>query len=135
MTASPGDTVEVHYTGTLDNGSLFDTSEGRGPLEFTVGSGELISGFDRAVVGMEVGDTRTVRIEPEDAYGAYSEDAVLEVDVEALPDGADVGDRLRASDGSVVAVAAIGDDTATLDLNHPLAGQPLNFEITLVSVD
>ena len=120
--------------GTLDDGTQFDSSEGRDPLSFTVGSGQVIGGFDEAVTGMTIGDSKTVRIPPEEAYGLRDDSAVVEVPITDLPDGVQAGDRLQASDGSVVEVASIEDGQATIDFNHPLAGQALTFEITLVSV-
>ncbi|HSG78169.1 MAG TPA: FKBP-type peptidyl-prolyl cis-trans isomerase [Acidimicrobiia bacterium] len=134
VTADAGDLVAVHYTGTLDDGSQFDSSIGRPPLEFTVGSGQVIAGFDNAVTGMSIGETVTVRIPAEDAYGPYLEEAVFEVASGELPEGAEVGDRLQASDGSILRILKIDDGIVTVDLNHELAGQALTFEITLVSV-
>ncbi len=139
-TASSGDTVHVHYTGRLDDGTVFDSSEGRDPLAFTVGSGQVVPGFDEAVAGMQVGDSKTVRIGPGDAYGERREDLILDVPTEQLPEGLDpeVGMELglRGQDGQTmpVRVAAIGEQAITLDANHPLAGQALTFDVTLVSI-
>jgi peptidylprolyl isomerase len=134
VTADAGDLVAVHYTGTLDDGSQFDSSAGGSPLKFTVGSGQVIAGFDDAVTGMSIGETRTVRIPAEDAYGPYIEEAVFEVASSELPEGVGVGDRLQASDGSIVKITKIENGVVTVDLNHELAGEALTFEITLVSV-
>jgi peptidylprolyl isomerase len=138
--AKAGDTVKIHYTGTLDDGSEFDSSSGRDPLEFTVGSGQVIPGFDKAVEGMAVGDQKKVRIEAEDAYGERSDQMIQEVPKSALPDDLEpkegMGLQARGQDGRVInlTVTEVGDDSITVDGNHPLAGKPLNFDIELVSI-
>jgi peptidylprolyl isomerase len=138
--AKAGDTVKIHYTGTLDDGSQFDSSSGRDPLEFTVGSGQVIPGFDKAVEGMAVGDQKKVRIEAEDAYGERSDQMIQEVPKSALPDDLEpeegMGLQARGQDGRVInlTVTEVGDETITVDGNHPLAGKPLNFDIELVSI-
>ena len=138
--AKTGDTVKIHYTGTLDDGSEFDSSSGRDPLEFTVGSGQVIPGFDKAVEGMAVGDQKQVRIEAEDAYGERSDQMIQEVPKSALPDDLEpkegMGLQARGQDGRVInlTVTEVGDDSITVDGNHPLAGKPLNFDIELVSI-
>ncbi len=138
--AKSGDTVKIHYTGTLDDGTQFDSSAGRDPLEFQLGGGQVIPGFDQAVEGMTVGDNKTVRIEPDEAYGQRHEQLVQEVPRTALPDDLtpEVGMALQASDPdgqiSHFVVTAVSDDTLTLDANHPLAGQTLNFSLELVSI-
>jgi peptidylprolyl isomerase len=138
--ATHGDTVHVHYTGRLEDGTVFDSSEGRDPLSFTVGGGQVIPGFDEAVAGMAPGDSKTVRLEPDDAYGDRRDDLVLEVEREHLPDGLEprVGMELalRGEDGRQlpVIVADVRDDAIVLDANHPLAGEPLTFDLTVVSV-
>jgi len=132
--AGEGDTVVVDYRGTLDDGSEFDSSAGKDPLTFEVGGGRVIEGFDAAVRGMAVGETKTVRIEAADAYGEYDPERVVEVPLSDLPSGVEAGDQLMSDQGMVVTVAEVLDDTAVLDLNHSLAGQALTFEITLVSI-
>lgn len=138
--AKTGDTVTVEYTGTLEDGTVFDSSEGREPLTFTLGGGDLIPGFEKAVLGMTPGETRTATLSPQEAYGERSEEMVFEVGRTQLPDDVvpEVGDRLEAKDpeGNTfrVSVAAVQDDTVTLDANHPLAGRDLTFEIQLVSI-
>jgi peptidylprolyl isomerase len=138
--AKAGDTVKIHYTGTLDDGSEFDSSSGRDPLEFTVGSGQVIPGFDKAVEGMAVGDQKKVRIEAEDAYGEPSDQMIQEVPKSALPDDLEpregMGLQARGQDGRVInlTVTEVGDETITVDGNHPLAGKPLTFDIELVSI-
>ena len=138
--ASTGDTVRVHYTGKLDDGSQFDSSAGREPLEFAIGSGQVIPGFDAAVAGMNVGESRSVRIPAEDAYGARQDELISEVPRSALPADLEptVGMPLQAQgpDGRVMRlmVVAVADESFTVDGNHPLAGQALNFDIELVEI-
>jgi peptidylprolyl isomerase len=138
--AKSGDTVKIHYTGTLDDGSQFDSSAGRDPLEFEVGSGQVIPGFDKAVEGMAVGDSKNVRIEPGDAYGQRHEQLVQEVDRSLLPDDLDPreGMTLQSSgpEGQTMQlmVTAVAEETITVDANHPLAGQALSFDIELVEI-
>lgn len=140
MAPVSGDTVRVHYTGTLSDGSTFDSSEGRDPLEFVVGSGQVIPGFDAAVSDLEVGDTATVTIVAADAYGEHSDEGLQTFPRDAFPPDADpeVGwaVELSAPDGQRVpaTVAEVTDESITLDFNHPLAGEDLTFEITLVEV-
>ena len=133
--AASGDLVETHYTGTLDDGSQFDSSVNRDPLSFTIDDGRMIKGYNDAVIGMAVGDTKTITLPPEEAYGPYLEDAIIEVPLTDLPEGVVVGDELVSPAGSTVVVLAVGDEFATIDANHPLAGQNLTFEITLVSIE
>lgn len=132
-TAADGDTVSVHYTGTLDDGSQFDSSAGRDPLEFEVGSGQVISGFDQAVRGLSVGESRTVRMEAADAYGEVREDLVVQVPADRAPDGLTVGDQVAAG-GMPATVVAMDDETVTIDANHQLAGKALTFDVELVSI-
>ncbi len=138
--AKSGDTVKIHYTGTLDDGTEFDSSAGREPLEFEVGGGQVIPGFDKAVEGMAVGDSKSVRIEAEEAYGPRHDQLVQEVDRSLLPEDLDPkeGMALQSSspDGQVTQfmVTAVSDDTITVDANHPLAGQALSFDIELVDI-
>ena len=136
--ATTGDTVHIHYTGTLADGSEFDASRGREPLAFTLGAGQVVPGFDRAVAGMAEGETKTVTIPAGEAYGEHDAENALVVPADQLPPGAAVGDRLALGtpDGGQVAVTvtAIDTDGATLDANHDLAGKALTFEITLVRI-
>ena len=140
MPASQGDTVRVHYTGTLTDGTQFDSSAGREPLEFTLGSGQVIPGFDAGVTGMEPGESKTVMILAADAYGPRRPEMVLEVGHEQFPDDMvpEVGQQLQLSqpDGQavVVTVTEVTDDGVLLDANHPLAGEDLRFELTLDSI-
>ncbi|MCB1859399.1 MAG: peptidylprolyl isomerase [Gammaproteobacteria bacterium] len=138
--AKSGDTVKIHYTGTLEDGTQFDSSAGRDPLEFTLGSGQVIAGFDKAVQGMLVGDKKSVNIPSEDAYGPRHEQMIHEVPKSALPDGLEPtqGMALQAQspDGQVVNLTVVGvaEDSITVDGNHPLAGKDLNFDIELVAI-
>ena len=138
--AKNGDTVKVHYTGKLNDGTVFDSSEGREPLEFVVGTGEIIPGFEEAVIGMNEGETKTVTIPADKAYGPHNDELVLVVGREQVPPDLKVkiGDLLQVTlpDGHRVdvTVTALNDEAVTLDANHPLAGQDLTFEIELVSI-
>ncbi len=138
--AKAGDTVKVHYTGKLTDGTEFDSSKNQEPLEFKVGAGEVIPGFEQAVVGMNQGETKTATIPADDAYGQYDDELLLEVDRDQFPANItpEVGQRLqlRQSDGEVFTaiVTEVADETVTLDANHPLAGQDLTFEISLVEI-
>ena len=138
--AKAGDTVKIHYTGKLSDGTQFDSSAGRDPLEFALGSGQVIPGFDKAVDGMSVGESKSVTIAAEDAYGQKQEQLVQDVPKSALPDDLEpqVGMQLqsRSPDGQTLplVVTAVGEDTITVDGNHPLAGHELNFEIELVAI-
>lgn len=135
-----GDTVKVHYTGTLENGEVFDTSENREPMEFTLGQGQLIPGFEKAVTGLTVGDSTTVDIPSKEAYGEVREDLIISVPKAQLPDDIEpeVGMQLQVNqpDGQPVPVRVteIGDENLILDANHPLAGQDLSFKIEVVDV-
>ena len=135
-----GDTVKVHYHGKLTDGSTFDSSEGREPLEFTVGSGQVIKGFDDAVLLMVIGDKKTVNISVGNAYGERSDDMMMEYPKSDFPADMipEVGMELHMSDnqGNVfpVVIAEVHENTVVLDGNHPLAGEDLVFEIELVSI-
>ena len=138
--AKSGDTVKIHYTGTLDDGTEFDSSAGREPLEFSLGSGQVIAGFDDAVDGMAVGDSKTVTIPPAEAYGDRYEKLLQQVPKTSLPDDMklEVGMQLQSQDpdGQPMSfvIADVSDETITVDANHPLAGQALTFAIELVEI-
>ena len=133
--ATSGDTVRVHYTGTLDDGSEFDSSAGREPIEFTLGSGQVIPGFDNAVTGMATGDTKTVTMQADDAYGQANPDLVQVVDRDRVPPDIDLKVGMLLSAGSQrLQVTAFDDDSVTLDANHPLAGKALTFALELVAI-
>ncbi|MDR0339393.1 MAG: peptidylprolyl isomerase [Desulfovibrio sp.] len=139
MAAKRGDTVFVHYTGKLDDGTEFDSSEGREPLEFVIGGGAIIPGFETAVEGKDAGDKVTVSIPPEQAYGMPNDEMVLIVPRSEVPDHIEpeVGMLLQIAleEGELdVAVSRVTDDEVELDGNHPLAGKTLNFDIEIVDV-
>lgn len=135
-----GDTVKVHYSGTLEDGTVFDASTGREPLEFTVGEGKIIPGFESAVTGLAVGEKTTTEIPADQAYGPHMQEAVLQVPKAQLPPdlNPEVGQQLQMQrqDGQPVPVRVteVGDETVTIDANHPLAGKDLKFEIEVVEV-
>jgi peptidylprolyl isomerase len=135
-----GDTVNVHYHGKLTDGSTFDSSEGRDPLQFTVGSGQVIKGFDDALIDMKIGEKKTVNIPVDQAYGQRSDNMMMEYPKSDFPADMqpEVGLELHMSDnaGNVfpVVIAEVQDEVVILDANHPLAGQDLIFEIELVSI-
>ncbi|UWQ13776.1 peptidylprolyl isomerase [Aliiroseovarius sp. M344] len=135
-----GATVRIHYTGSLEDGTIFDSSEGRDPLEFTVGSGMIIPGLDKALPGMAVGEQKKVTIAPEEAYGPRQEEALLEVPRSDIPAEIplEVGLQLQMTGQQgqpvPVTVTEMTDDSVTLDANHALAGQTLIFDFEVVSV-
>lgn len=129
-----GDRVGVHYTGTLDNGEQFDSSIGRSPLAFVVGSGQVIVGFDDAVRGLRVGESRTLRIPPDRAYGEVDPTLILDFPIEQAPEGIAVGDEVALGNGVPAVVTAVTETTVTVDANHRLAGQALTFEVELVEL-
>ncbi|AKB82237.1 FKBP-type peptidyl-prolyl cis-trans isomerase SlyD [Methanosarcina barkeri 3] len=149
-----GDTVKVDYTGKLEDGTVFDTSredvakqagiyvEGReyAPLTFVVGSGQVIQGFDEGVIGMKVGEEKTLKIPPEEAYGEYDKAKILAVPIEELnltnrSEIPEVGQSLRDINGNQYKVTAVNDTHITLDVNHELAGKTLTFDIKLISIE
>jgi len=135
-----GDKVKVHYHGKLTSGETFDTSSGREPLEFEVGSGSVIKGFDEGVAGMEVGEKKTINIAADDAYGPRSEDMMIEFPKDRFPNDMKIeeGMQLMMGNGSgqniPVIVTEIKDSSVILDANHPLAGEDLVFDIELVEI-
>ena len=138
--AEKGNTVQVEYTGKLTDGTVFDSSVGQDPLEFTVGAGQMIAGFDRAVLGMKVGESKTVTIPAADAYGPSRADLITIINLTELPEGLTptVGQQLQGvrQDGSIATytITAVTNTTATVDANSPLAGKDLVFEIKLISI-
>jgi len=139
--AKDGDTVKVHYTGKLEDGSVFDFSADGDPLEFTIGEGRIILGFEEAVKGMEAGESKTVNISPEDAYGAYQEELVVMIERKEFPPHLEpeAGQELQISQPNgataVVTVVEVTDSVVKIDANHPLAGKDLTFDIELVAID
>jgi peptidylprolyl isomerase len=135
-----GDTVKVHYTGKLENGDVFDSSREKEPFEFTVGNKAVIPGFEKGVVGMGVGDTKTIEIPPEEAYGTKQDELVVVVNKSEFPDDItpSVGQRLqiKQQDGNpvVVTITDLTEDSITLDANHPLAGYTLFFDVEVVDI-
>jgi peptidylprolyl isomerase len=135
-----GDTVKVHYTGTLKDGTVFDSSVEREPLEFTLGEGQLIAGFEDAVIGKAPGESVKVDIPPEKAYGPYHQEVVMEVPRDQLPPdlNPEEGQQLQLTQDNgqvfVVRVSEVSEDSVTLDGNHPLAGQELTFDIEVLDI-
>lgn len=138
--AKRGDTVTIHYTGTLEDGSVFDSSDDSEPISFTLGAGEVIPGFEDAVLGMSVGDKKTATIEAEQAYGEQHDALIMRVDRSEMPPETEVevGDVLQVglADGetATMVVTEMDAETVTLDANHPLAGKALTFALELVSI-
>jgi FKBP-type peptidyl-prolyl cis-trans isomerase 2 len=138
--AKKGDVVKVHYKGKLNSGEQFDSSEGREPLEFTVGAGQMITGFDQAIPGMVVGEKKTVIIAPENAYGEKNEDAIIEFPMSNIPaemtlePGMKLQLRNEAGQPIPVIVIEMKEDIVILDANHELAGKELIFDIELVEI-
>ncbi len=128
-----GDTVSVTYTGTLDDGTKFDSNVGGAPLSFKVGAGQMIAGFDRAVVGMKVGETKKVHLDAKDAYGDRRTDLVMSFPAAQAPAGLKVGQRVSLGNGTAV-VTEVSATSVTVDANPEFAGKPLNFEILILSV-
>jgi peptidylprolyl isomerase len=138
--AQRGDTVQVHYTGKLTNGTTFDSSQDRDPLEFTLGEGEIIPGFEQAVMGMQPGESKTETIAADQAYGPHRTELLMTVERQEFPEDLQphVGQRLQMTqtngDAVPVVVTNVSISQVTLDANHPLAGQDLVFDITLVAI-
>ena len=138
--AKQGDRVNVHYTGKLEDGTVFDTSVGSEPLQFTIGEGEVIQAFEKAVVGMNPGELKTIKIIANEAYGLHREELMMVVDRVGFPANfqLEVGQHLqiRQEDGNLffVTVADVSAANVTLDANHPLAGKDLTFDMQLVGV-
>jgi len=135
-----GQKVKIHYTGTLDDGNQFDSSAGRDPLEFEMGAGMVIPGFEAGVKDMAVGEKKSIQIPATEAYGEKREEMVMEFDRAQLPEGLDpevgMGLQMQGPEGQPIPVqiTAVAESTITIDANHPLAGQNLNFELELVEV-
>lgn len=135
-----GKKVKIHYTGTLDDGTKFDSSAGRDPLEFEMGAGMVIPGFEKGVADMDVGEKKSIHIPAEEAYGERREDLVMQFERSQLPDGLEpqvgMGLQMQGPQGQPVPVTVteVADDNITIDANHQLAGQNLNFELELVEV-
>jgi len=134
------DIVKVHYTGKLDNGQVFDTSSNREPLEFKIGEGKLIPGFENGVIGMNLNDSKTVKIPFAEAYGEKKPELMIEVDRKQLPEelkpevGMELVSKSQEGQEQIVKIAEVKDETVVVDANHPLAGENLTFEIELVEI-
>jgi peptidylprolyl isomerase len=133
-----GDTISVNYTGKLENGEVFDTSEGREPITFTVGAGQLIKGFDDAVIGMKEGDTKSITVTPEEGYGEHRKELVIDMPKTNIPADMDLSIGLpvnlidQSGNPIPAVVTEILDDVVKMDVNHPLAGRTLVFDIEIV---
>jgi len=138
--AKAGDTVKVHYTGKLGDGTVFDTSANREPLEFTIGGGKIIQGFEEAVVGMSPEDEKTIHLSPEKGYGPHRDEMVVEVERTQFPSHIEpeIGKRLQIQQSGeqhiIVEITGVSESKVTLDANHPLAGHDLIFDIELVEI-
>jgi len=138
--AKNGDTVTVHYTGKLEDGTVFDSSVDRDPLQFTLGEGLLIPGFEQAVLGMNPGESKTAEVSADQAYGAHREEMVVEIDRQEFPPHfqPEVGQQLQIpqADGRItrLVVTDVSEQNVTLDANHPLAGRDLSFDIHLLEI-
>ena len=138
--AKDGDTVKVHYTGKFEDGTVFDSTDGRDPLEFTLGNGQLIAGFEKALIGMNPGESKTSNIPQDEAYGPRNEEMKQVVERNQLPPDLDpqVGMQLQVKTPEdqtlIVSIAEVSDTHVTLDANHPLAGKDLSFDIQLVEI-
>jgi FKBP-type peptidyl-prolyl cis-trans isomerase SlpA len=141
MKVKANDKVKVHYKGSLSDGVMFDSSEGRDPLEFTIGSGQIIPGFENGVIGMQVDESKTLNIPAAEAYGQPKAELILEVPKSQLPPeiNPEIGLQLMSQtpDGqqTPLLVTEVKEDSIIVDANHPLAGKDLTFEITLVSIN
>ena len=144
MKVKKGNKIKVNYTGTLDDGEVFDSSDHEGhshPLEFEVGSGQVIKGFDDAVVGMELNEEKIVHIEAKEAYGEKNEKLIMKISRDKLPKdqepkkGMTLGMRTKEGKEAYARIVDINHDKITLDLNHPLAGKNLNFKLKIISID
>ncbi len=135
-----GDTIKIHYTAKLKDGDVFESSRGHVPFQFKVGEGSVIPGLEKAVIGMKVGETKTVEVSPEDGFGPRHEELVFRVDKKSIPQDIDpfIGQNLQMQhpDGGIVnlTVTDINEDTVTLDANHPLAGNMIIFDLELVEI-
>ncbi len=139
-TAKKGDLVFVHYTGKFDSGEVFDSSTDGSPLYFILGEGDIIEGFDKAVIGMAIGEKKTVKISPAQGYGEYSEERVISTDRKNFGEGFEpevdqqLALQLENGERAIATIVDFDDNSVTLDMNHPLAGENLNFDLELVDI-
>ena len=135
----PGDKVKIHYTGTLNDGSVFDSSDGRDPLEFTIGENQVIKGFEDGVKDMKLNQEKTIKIKPEEAYGEKNEQLIISVPRDKFPENIEAGGRLvlKDPDGQHIPafVSEVKENAVVIDLNHPLAGKELTFKIKVVAIN
>ncbi|MBN1956980.1 MAG: peptidylprolyl isomerase [Desulfuromonadales bacterium] len=135
-----GNKIKLHYTGTFDDGEVFDSSRDAEPFEFEVGAGQVIPGFDHAVIGMKVGETKQIRLEEDEAYGPYNQEMVFDADPDQFEEGLspEVGQQFQTQleDGTplILTVQSVADGKIVLDANHPMAGKVLNFDLELVEI-
>ncbi len=138
--AKIGDRVKVHYTGTLEDGTVFDTSQGSGPIEFVIGNGDIIPGFEHAIIGMEVGEKKAFQLPPEECYGPHLDELVISIPISEVPPhiSPEPGMELLLQAGEEapipVVITEVTEDAVVLDANHPLAGKTLSFEVELVEI-
>ena len=138
--AKAGDTVKIHFTGKMEDETVVETSQDRGPLEFKIGEGDVISGLEQGIIGMQVGDKKTLTISPQEAFGLPREELMVDLNKDDLPEGikpaVGVYLNIQASDGQTfkVKVVDVKEDTITLDANHPLAGVTLIFDVELIEI-
>lgn len=138
--AKSGDRVKVHYTGKLDDGTVFDSSQGKAPLEFTLGNGQVIPGFETGIIGMQVGETKAIHIPVDQAYGPYKDEYLAMIPLSQFPAdivpkvGEPLSIKVETGDVISVMIKSIEGDQVILDANHPLAGKNLNFDLTLESI-
>ncbi|MFL2640018.1 MAG: peptidylprolyl isomerase [Dehalococcoidia bacterium] len=130
-----GDTVWVHYVGTLESGEEFDNSRERSPFSFTLGQGQVIEGFETGVLGLSTGQTVKITLEPEKAYGPYNSDLVFQYPITGAPEGISIGDEVVLDNGSRARIISITDEIVEIDANHPLAGKVLIFEIEVMAIE
>ncbi|PLX97340.1 MAG: peptidylprolyl isomerase [Desulfuromonas sp.] len=137
---TPGDRIKLHYTGTFDDGEVFDSSRNADPFEFEAGAGQVIPGFDKAVLGMQVGETKKIRLEEDEAYGPYNEEMVINASPDQFETGLtpEVGQQFQTQleDGTpmILTVKAVDENAIVLDANHPMAGKALNFDLELMAI-
>ncbi len=139
--AKNGDTVKVHYTGRLDDGTIFDSSEGKAPLQFTIGEGRLMQTFEEGVIGLTEGESKKIQVAAQEAYGLRQDKLVATIPFEAMPEGLnpEVGMRLQMRTPEdqliVLRIVEVSENDITVDANHELAGKDLNFEVELVEIE
>ena len=136
---NPGDKIKIHYTGTLNDGTVFDSSDGREPLEFTIGANQVIAGFENGVKDMKLNQEKIIKIKPQDAYGEKNEQLIVSIPREKLPPEIEVDGKLilKGPQGQNIpaVIKEVKDDDVVIDLNHPLAGEELTFKVKVVGIN